>query len=42
MLDERQIKALSEELANIAHMRNALQGDHEKAEHARIERQSTS
>ena len=34
MLDERQTKALTDELANIVHMRNALQGDYEKAEHA--------
>ena len=34
MLNEKQIKSLVNELANLAHMRNALQGDHEKAEHA--------
>lgn len=33
-LEERQVKALVNELANLAHLRNALQGDHEKAEHA--------
>lgn len=33
MLNERQIETLKEELANLAHMRNALQGDNERAEH---------
>lgn len=33
MLNERQIETLKEELANLANMRNALQGDNERAEH---------